>query len=106
METIVIELEGHLTRGQMSRTLALPEQQMRDGCVLVVNALGMSGYDAAAREAFVAWNREHRDQVVGVAVITSKPMWRLVVSAMGLASSQSMKAFENADEALRWARDL
>ena len=37
------------------------------------------------------------DQVQGVAVVTNKALWRVVVSAMGLASSQAMQAFEEVD---------
>jgi hypothetical protein len=37
-----------------------------------------------------------------VAVLTDKPLWRMVVAAMAVASGQKMKAFTALDKARSW----
>ena len=62
----------------------------------------MEGYDLAARTAFVEWNKAARDHVGQVAVVTDNSLWRMVVSSMGLATGQSMKAFDSVELATAW----
>jgi hypothetical protein len=69
---------------------------------VVVDCSAMESYDVDARAAFVDWNSRMRSRVAHLAVLTTKPMWHLVVSGMALASRQKMKAFVHRTDALAW----
>ena len=73
---------------------------------LVVDCRKMPGYDRSARGLFVEWNAAHREQLVGVAVLTHNALYRMVIGAMSLASSQNMKAFEEPSDAEAWLSSL
>jgi hypothetical protein len=51
------------------------------------------------------WHKGVKDHVARVAVVTEKPMWRLVVATLGMATGGNTKAFAKVDEARRWAGD-
>ena len=91
MAIATISLRGHLTALVLETALASVEATATG---LLVDATDMTDYDAGAREAFVAWNERMRSRIARVAVITQKPLWRMVISAMGVASRQKMKAFD------------
>lgn len=102
---VVVVLSGHLTETQLTQALDGAAATLRRGkAALLVDCRTMEGYDAAARELFVAWNRKWRFQITSVAIVTEKILWHVVVSAMALASGQRMKAFVQVSDAEKWVR--
>lgn len=101
-----IRLSGHLTADALDAELARIAPALAGAqpasVTLLVDAGEMTGYHVAARERFVAWNRMHRDRVRRVAIVTTRTLWRAVISAMALASSQQIRAFADAAEARDW----
>lgn len=104
---VEIQLTGHLTAAALHDLLKQASQSipMRGQTALVIDCLGMTGYDSDARSLFVGWNSDHKKRISRVAVITEKVLWHVVVSAMSLASRQRIKAFHARDEGLSWAAD-
>lgn len=100
---LLVRLEGHLTTEVLEG--ALPQTDWDDRAVMIVDCSTMTGYDGAARSEFVRWHRAHRERIAAVAVVTEKPLWHLVVSAMSLASGQQMRAFDDLRSARSWVRD-
>ena len=99
-----LRLEGHLTAESLDAAfaaLALPSGRTP----LVVDCRAMTGYDAAARERFVDWNRAHRERLTRVAVLTDNRLWHMVISAMAMASGQPMKGFADPGAARAWVDD-
>lgn len=99
MPIATVMLRGHLTALALETALASVDASATG---LLVEASDMTDYDAGAREAFVAWNDRMRSRITRVAIVTHKPLWRMVISAMGVASRQKMKAFDTVDAALTW----
>ena len=97
-----LELRGHLDLPNLEASLALIEGKIRPGTQLIVDCSEMTDYESSARSHFVTWHRTHRVLISAVAILTSKPLWHMIVSAMALASGQRMKAFDTRDEALEW----
>ena len=98
----VVELHGHLSVPQLETKLGgLTESELEGSCVLV-DCLSMTGYDRDARAWFTEWNRQRRELMSGVAVVTDRPAWRMVISAMSLASRQHIRAFDSSRSAARW----
>lgn len=102
---ITIALRGELTSDTLRPQLALAEEQMEavGGQVsLLFDCSSMTGYAPDARSEFVHWNQEHKEKVGAVAIVTDRSLWRMVISAMALASRQDMRAFEEVPEARTW----
>lgn len=95
-----IFLEGHLTREALDRAFAAFEDRLSadDPAVLVVDALSMTGYDAAARERFVEFASMHRHALAKIVILTERRLWRVVISAMSLASGMPMQVFGSRGE--------
>jgi len=94
---VVIALTEHLTSAKLELALAKADDALRaraDKLWLIVDVLTMTGYDSDARAAFVAWNRTRRPRLHGVAIVTTRTLWRVVVAAMSLASGQQMRTFD------------
>lgn len=103
LEVIIV---GQLTRVSMANLLAPVSAAIRrstDRCAVLVDCLGMTGYDLDARKIFVDWNAEHRKRIDRVAIITDKQLWQLVVTAMALASGQRMQPFSTRNAGREWA---
>lgn len=98
-------LAGHLTQASLLRALNLAVPDDLRVC-LVINCLPMTGYDLDARHTFVEWNAAHRGRIAGVAVVTTKSAWHMVVAVMALASGQQMRAFATVDDATSWCASL
>jgi hypothetical protein len=102
---IVMNLSGHLTVAALNDAIRRASDSIShaSGAVdLVVDAREMTDYDLAARVRFVEWNAEYRGRIRRVAILTSNLAWRMVITAMALASKQQMKAFVTMAEALQW----
>jgi hypothetical protein len=101
---MVLVLEGHLTDEVLENALAQATERLATGPrPLVVDCQTMSTYTREARNLFVKWNQDHKANITRVAIITRKPMWKIVISAMALASTQEMRAFPDLRSAQRWA---
>lgn len=101
-----IKLRGTLDVKQLEKQLAHVERSFNaqsEARPLIVDCLDMTGYESAARRYFVEWNAKHRGSVSRLAIVLSNPLWKMVVSAMSLASGQVMKAFNDPREARVWA---
>ena len=61
----------------------------------------MTDYEREAREAFVEWTRD-RPEIRRIAIVIRKPVWRMVISAMSIASSRTMRAFDDVASARAW----
>jgi hypothetical protein len=102
-----IVLRGHLSRPALE--LALHRLSLHFGdqdCGLIIDAISLTGYDAEARHYFVEWNRTHRGELVGVGIVTRNILLRAVISAMGLASGQNMRSFQERPSAEIWLAAL
>lgn len=104
---IEVELRGHLTVDSLQSQLVrarsrLEALQAGERVTMIVNALQMSDYDAAARDLFVRFNVEVKQRVQRVAILTDKTLWLMVIAAMALASGQKMRAFQTRNAALLW----
>jgi len=105
MRVVPIQLHGYLSFDTIDAVLGDVEPHLTRGCVLLVDCLGMTGYDADARAAFVSWHRGHRELIRRTAILTDKPLWHMIVSAMSLASGTPMRAFDERRAALAWLDD-
>jgi hypothetical protein len=104
MKPVSITLTGHLNEDALRHELSSVQSLLGVARrVLIVDARQMTGYDAAARSLFVDWNARFRDRILGVAIVTTKPLWRMVIRAMSLASKQIMIPFSSLQEAQSWA---
>lgn len=100
----LLTLRGHLTRGDLQASLQpVARNLLARRAALVVDARLMTSYDDDARALFVDWNTQHRDHIVRVAVVTERTLWRMVISAMALASQQDMRSFADLPAAQQWA---
>ena len=102
---IRVDLVGHLTRHSLAVALDRATSSIAgesQPVALLVDCRQMSGYDADARALFVSWNSSHRSRVRRVAILTSNPVWHMVIAAMAVASGQKMKAFTHPDAAGAW----
>jgi hypothetical protein len=100
VKPLLVRLEGHLTRNAL--VAALP-REVPAGSTMIVDTTAMTSYDSNARTEFVDWNSRNKKTLSRVAVVTNKPLWRVIVAAMAVASGQNLKAFTNQAEAERWA---
>ncbi len=97
----VVVLRGRLT--PFGLLDALSELSLEgDLGALIFDCREMTDYEPEARELFVRWHRTHRGRIGAVAIVTDRPLWHLVISAMALASGQTMKAFSDLEDARRW----
>ncbi len=104
MTPLRINLCGHLTASVLQQEFRRLESELgTKRRSLVVDARQMTGYDEAARNLFVSWNAHHRNQILRVAIVTDKLLWRMVITAMSLAAQQDMRPFLNELEAWAWA---
>ncbi|MEZ4340898.1 MAG: ATP-binding protein, partial [Sandaracinaceae bacterium] len=100
-----VTLSDRLTREAVERALADAEPALSEGSAMLFDCRAMTGYEEDARGAFVAWHRTHQDRMGRVAIVTRRPLWRLVVSIMALGSGVAMRAFEDEDDALAWLEE-
>ena len=101
---IIVRLQGHLTEPELRSALASATKDAPERFPVLVDCVEMTSYELEARHAFVEWNREHKGRVAQVAVVTDKSLWKMVVSAMAIASGQSMRAFGARADAEAWLR--
>lgn len=94
-----VKLEGSLSATGLAQALDAVDLSSDR---MLVDALEMTDYSAEARAFFVDWHKRHRSQLRKVAIVTSNGFWRMVVSAMSLASGQHMKAFVSTRDARAW----
>jgi hypothetical protein len=97
-----VRLEGHLTRERLASALGDLVTGGRAAPEILVDALAMDSYDLDARHAFVEWMRKSSPRKV--AILTKRPMWRMVIGSMALASGIAMQAFPDAEAAAVWLR--
>ncbi len=102
-----ITLSGYLTRVDLAKALAASELSLQQGRQrLLIDARRMLDYASEARSYFVDWNRRNKSRIEGVAVVTDKALWHMVVSAMALASRQKLRAFWDVPSANSWLQTL
>ena len=94
-----VKLEGVLSAVRLAQALGAVDMSSDR---MLVDVLDMTDYEAGARELFVDWHKRHRGELRKVAIVTSNAFWRVVVSAMALASGQHMKAFDARPAAEAW----
>ena len=106
VEPVSGAVEGHLTRAQLESALGEIGDKLAGlgFAPVVLDCSRMDGYDLDARHAFVDWNKQWRDQISRVAIVTSNRLYHVVIATMSLASGQAMKGFATHDEAASWAR--
>ena len=105
---VQVDLVGHLTRHVLAVALDRATSsiaQASQPVVLLVDCRQMTGYDADARALFVSWNSSHRARIRRVAILTTNPVWHMVIAAMAVASGQKMKAFNGPDAAVAWLHE-
>ncbi|HVY45855.1 MAG TPA: STAS/SEC14 domain-containing protein [Minicystis sp.] len=104
MRVVGAELRDHLDERKLKAALAELDAQIgADRRVDVVfDCRPMTGYDLAARHAFVDWHQRNKPRVRRVAILTSNRVWWMVISTMSLAAGTPMKGFAQEDEANAW----
>ena len=103
MQPLTITLSGHLTADALRSELARVEKRLGAArASLIIDSRQMTGYDDAARALFVDWNARRKSQILRVAIVTDKLLWRMVIRTMSLASKQDMAPFADYEQALRW----
>jgi len=107
---IAIELVGHLSAEALEQRLAVARRQLESSraalrCNLLVDALNMTDYDNAARDAFVRFGAEQRKRVRRIAIVTGNRLWMMVIAAMALASGQIMRGFTTREAANAWLHE-
>jgi hypothetical protein len=109
MRVLKVVLEGHLDVALLDDKFApIAAQLARDklgGYGLVVDIVKMTGYDSAARAKYIQWHQKHRSRLV-VAVVTTNPLWRMVIAAVALAATGRMRAFDSMPAAVGWLEGL
>jgi len=98
----IVKLEGVLSAARLAQALGAVDMTSDR---MLVDVLEMTDYQPEARELFVDWHKRHRSELSKVAIVTSNGFWRVVVSAMALASGQHMKAFEAPRDAEAWLNE-
>jgi hypothetical protein len=102
---LLVTLTGHLTFGNLTEALREASAVLgRPGprVSVLFDCLTMTGYDRVSREAFVDWHRAHKARIDRVAILTSNPLWHLVISAMSLAAKTPMGAFSTRKASEEW----
>lgn len=103
---VEVRLLGDLTLATLRDALGPVRAQLdatTDPVALVVDASGMTGYDADSRTEFIRWNAEHRLRIHRVAIVTQRIAWRMVISGMGLAARRELRPFADLKAAREWA---
>ena len=103
-----LRLVGHLTLEQLDARLAplsLRFETVSGRVPVVVDCSQMTGYDTAARRRFVEWNSQHKATVSRLGIVIRNPLWKMVISAMSLASGQVMRSFSSLAEARAWVSE-
>lgn len=103
-----LRLIGHLTLEQLDARLAplsLRFAKVSGRVPVVVDCSQMTGYDTAARRRFVDWNRQHKTTVSRLGIVIRNPLWKMVISAMSLASGEVMRSFASITEARAWVSE-
>ena len=103
---VVVPLVNHLTAAALRVALSPATQLLRAGSrlLLLVDCVGMTGYDAEARAQFVSWNAAHRHRIDRVAIVTDNALWHMVIAAMSLASAAGDAAVQDLGRRPRLAR--
>lgn len=98
--TLSMLLEGHLTREALDSAIVSiePRLSVERPAVLVVDALRMTSYDGTARERFVEFAKQHRAAIKQFVILTERRLWRVVISAMSLASGMPMVVYPSREE--------
>lgn len=100
----LLRLVAHLSRESLDGALdALGEVGVGED--LIVDASEMTGYDGLARQRFVEWNAANRKAIRRLAIVTSNPLWGMVIRAMSLASGREMRPFATRAEAAAWMHE-
>ena len=103
MRVIELELEGHLTRAQLGAKLATVEQSAgQDPIRLLIDCSKMNGYEPDARREFTQWHGSGRVALDRSAVVTTRKMWHVMVTAMAGVVRKPLRAFEDRDAARSW----
>lgn len=100
-----LQLDGHLTVAALTSATAALDAPLCSGAsprLLIVDARYMTDYDTEARAAFVSWVRGRRAAVLAIGILTTNPVWRMVIGAMALASDMRMKPFSRPADAEVW----
>lgn len=108
MKPLQITFEGHLTKAQVQQEFNKIEAELEkteEPQSLVVDCSKMTGYESAARTAFVDWNKRWRSKLGRVAIVTDNVLWHMVIKMMAKVSSQDMKEFVDINQAIKWAQE-
>lgn len=99
MPVATVRLRGVLTEHDLNTALGAVDPKTTG---LLVDACDMTDYEPAARSLFVEWSRGRRGTLKRIAIVVRVPLWRMVVSAMGIAARLDMRAFETVEQAEAW----
>jgi ABC-type transporter Mla MlaB component len=108
MKLLQIALDGHLTEAKLKAKFSQLEPELEASATphsLVVDCSSMTGYDSAARSAFIEWNKAWRNRISRVAIVTDNILWHMVIKMMSKVSSQQMKEFADLKKAQEWAQE-
>jgi hypothetical protein len=92
VQAVVCVLPLHLTGETLARAIGSIGDDLGTARTIIFDALGMKDYTPEARNTFIDIVR---DLAPGtrVAVVTDRPMWRIVISAMALAAAREIRVF-------------
>ena len=95
-----VAFEGTLNLDELNESLS--SLALDAPAPLLIDCTAMEGYDEDARSAFTEWMKANAAQLGAVAVVTDRPLWRPVLSAIGLAAKKEIKIFDEARVAQAW----
>lgn len=107
MALIEIRFEGQLTPENLGGRLEAANKDMGRYAAsphidILVDTLGMTGYEGDARNAFVGWFKERKARFRKVGIVSNKLAWHIAINTMALASGVKMKPFDSAAAAKEW----
>jgi hypothetical protein len=111
LQVHTVRLSGHLSEDVLGTELAgaatVIETAGANGerVGLLFDCLTMDGYDREARDAFVAWSRDFGDALSGVAVVTGRKTWHMVVATVAAVTGRHMKAFDTIEQGSAWLEE-
>jgi hypothetical protein len=104
MDLFKAKVTGFLSVADWTTTLdGLTAKAQRGGeLAFLLDILEMTGYDPKVREMYLGWHKQHGQRLRRTAVVTTRPLWRVVISTISLATGGRTRAFESVDAAQQW----
>jgi hypothetical protein len=106
VRVFTVEIVGYLTAETFGDELERVSAGLHgDSVALLFDILRMTGYEPPVRDLYIGWHAKHKAEIAKVAVVTDRSIWRMVVSAVGLAVRAQVKTFTRVRDAKSWCEE-